>query len=147
MDLLQYLAGENIVEVSACGIRGNDPDTRYNDNITVLLKFHDGSLGNIIYTSKGNTGLGKERIEVFCDGISVEIDDFKTSRVFFKSTCKIFKSAAQDKGHREEIFQFIGAVKEGSRMPIPLESIYNSSLATLLLLDSLRTGETIKVNG
>ena len=145
-DLLQYLVGEEIEEIFATSIQGSDPDIKFNDNVVVNLKFKDGSIGSIVYTSKGDVNYGKENIEVFSEGISMEIEDFKISRVYKKGNCKTFKTFSQDKGHKNELMQFINAVRHAKTMPIPLEDIYNSSLATFFILDSLRNNRPFRLN-
>ena len=49
-----------------------------NDNFAATIGYEDGSVATLIYTALGpKTGLGKERIDVFCDGEAFVVDDFK----------------------------------------------------------------------
>ena len=69
VDLAQALAGSKPERVYAAGLRMPDPESRLRDNICITLEFANGSLATILYTSKGDMALGKERIEVFGAGI------------------------------------------------------------------------------
>ncbi|MEN9331923.1 MAG: hypothetical protein RLZZ94_1013, partial [Bacteroidota bacterium] len=52
----------------------------------------------------------------------------------------------QDKGHQQEIIEFINSIKEGKSNPIAFEEIYNSMLATFKAITSIRSnGQSIKI--
>ena len=53
------------------------------------------------------------------------------------------KLVNQDKGHKKEIREFITAIKEGKSTPISFEEIYNSTLYTFGILDSIKQKKTI----
>src|SRR5439155_15009286 len=57
VDFLQFAARSRPVSVFAQGFGG--------DNVQVLLRFADGSVGAIDYFSVGNAAVGKEHLEVF----------------------------------------------------------------------------------
>jgi hypothetical protein len=44
---------------------------------------------------------------------------------------------SQDKGHRAECEAFVRAIKEGRPSPIPLDSIVNTTLATIRIAESV----------
>ncbi|MFO0729940.1 MAG: hypothetical protein U0361_02900 [Nitrospiraceae bacterium] len=46
------------------------------DQFVMTISFADGSLGSLIYTAGGNSGLAKERFEAHADGKSLTMDDF-----------------------------------------------------------------------
>ena len=68
-DVFRFLAGAPVPSIEATAI---DPGTLpylRTDNFAATLRYADGSLGTLTYTALGpKTGLGKEHIEVFCDG-------------------------------------------------------------------------------
>ena len=51
----------------------------------------------------------------------------------------------QDKGHRAQFQAFLDAIVVGGPPPIPLDELLLSSLATILVSESLRTGEPVDV--
>ena len=145
VDLLSYLAGSLPVRVRATGL----PDGgRYReDNVVTLLDFENGSVGSITYSAAGDSAMGKERVEVFGGGASAALDDYRTLDLHRGGKSKREKSRLrQDKGHAAE-WQAIGrALREGGGLPISLESLVATSLATFAAVRSLRTGETESID-
>ncbi|MCE7994809.1 MAG: Gfo/Idh/MocA family oxidoreductase [Roseivirga sp.] len=139
IDLAMFLAGAKITSVSANAME--DPNGLDN-TVVVNLAFANGSVASVNYFSNGNKRVAKEQIEVFCGETVCRIDDFKTLTIFGASE-KTIKFKGQDKGHQEEIKQFLGAVNSGSGQPISFEECYLSSLATLKVMQSLKEQRTI----
>lgn len=137
VDLALYLAGSPAVEVSAMGLGGSDPDSRLQDNVVVTLRCEDGSVASVLYTSKGDPGSGKERVEVFAGGATGVIDDFRRAE-FWSGGRRERWRGRQDKGHAAELAAFVRAVREGGESPISLEELENSSRATLRAAEALR---------
>jgi predicted dehydrogenase/threonine dehydrogenase-like Zn-dependent dehydrogenase len=144
IDLAAYLAGAPIVEVHASGIGPADPAAALRDNVQVTLHFADGSLGSIIYTSKGETRSGKERVEMYAGGRSGMIDDFRLAEVHGPAGRKRWKGT-QDKGHAAELKAFADTLRQGGPSPIPLADLVNSSRATIAAAQSLATGQSVQV--
>jgi len=136
VDLAQYLAGSAPRRVHAAALGSADPASRLRDNFTIAIEFANGSLATILYTSKGDPALGKERIEVFRGGTSAVIDDFHTTTIMRGGRAERFRTK-QDKGHREELTRFVGMATQGSPSPIPLEELEQSTLATIAAFESL----------
>ena len=51
----------------------------------------------------------------------------------------------QDKGQKEEVQQFVNAILNGNVELISFEEIYNTSLVTFKITDSIKTGKSIKI--
>ncbi len=142
IDLCRFLTGSPITTVSATSMNtaGNTDDTS-----NIQLKFQNGSIANISYFSNGNKELAKEYLEVFNSGSVYQMDDFKLLTIFEK-TKSVIKSSSQDKGHSGELDAFIDAIKNGTNAPIPFEEIYNSTLSTIKVLESISAGgKTISI--
>lgn len=71
------------------------------DNFSAALQYKDGSLGTLVYTSLGSAAVGKEYLEVFCDGTYAAIDDFRSVTVRGEGVDR--KEKVRSKGHREEL--------------------------------------------
>ena len=138
VDLLQYLTGSDPVKVFAESTNFLEEGVLDEDNISVQIKFQNGSLGNIIYTSVGAKSLAKERIEIFSSGRSFVMDDFKQGWLFQEGESKVFKLPG--KGHKQEIEHFFKSLKENLPAPISFDSLYKTSLVTFKIIDSLYTG-------
>jgi predicted dehydrogenase/threonine dehydrogenase-like Zn-dependent dehydrogenase len=142
VDLAGAITGVRPRSVRALGIGSEDPDSRFRDNFTIAIDYADGSIATIVYTSKGDPALGKERIEVFGDGVAAVIDDFHTSTVTCGGHTDRHRTK-QDKGHREQLVRFAAMVAHGGQPPIALADLEASTLATIGAHESLSLGTPI----
>ncbi len=80
------------------------PDAgRYNrDNVTVTIRFEDGSIANLVYVANGDRAVAKEYFEVFCASSVARLDDFKTLSLSRNGKTETIKGG-RDKGHRREV--------------------------------------------
>ncbi len=140
VDLCMYLANSNPVSVQAFSM---DTATNLHDTLTVNLKFSNGSVANISYFANGSKRMEKERIEIYCAGVTAIVNDFRETAIYGTSKKKI--KTAQDKGHAAEVAAFLNAIKTGNATPIPFEEIYLSTLATFKIIESLQSGKVIKI--
>ena len=138
VDLMQFLTGSEPANVYAISVAANNAQMPDQDNVTISLRFHDGSVGQITYLACGDKSLSKERIEVFGGGQSFIIDDFKVGEHYSGGSRRTLKTPG--KGHKEEVEAFLLAVRKGGTNPISLRSLALTSLTTFGILDSLRTG-------
>lgn len=120
-DLMQFLTDSSPVKVYAESIQATNDKYVNQDNVLISVKFKNGSIGNLTYVSNGNASMPKEKLEVFCGGMACVIQDFKKVHYFEKG--KEVKSECNGKGHREEVIEFLNAVKIGKPDPISFESI------------------------
>ncbi len=118
IDYLSYLAGSEVVDVTAAGT-----GVATHDTASILLKFADGCVGQVNYFANGHKLFAKERIEAFFDGDICRIDNFRKLEVFGEGRGK--RLWRQDKGHKAEFSSFVRAVAEGLSPPIPFSSIVN----------------------
>lgn len=138
IDLMQYFTDAEPVKVFAESISSDNAKITPEDNIAIVVKFTDGSVGNLTYLANGDKSMPKERIEVFGGGNVGIINDFRDG-MFFRDG-KIIRLKSSGKGHREEITAFLNAVKDGKESPISFRSICLTTLTTFKILDSLYTG-------
>jgi predicted dehydrogenase len=143
VDLARYLAGAPIVSVQAAAAQAARAAC---DDLAATIRFADGSLATIAYTAKGDTAFSKELVEGYAGGTVVTIDNFRGLTVVSDGRAK--KSgggAGQDKGHAGELAAFVAAVASGGAAPVPEAELIESSLATIAILESLRTGEPVSL--
>lgn len=140
IDTLQFLTEAEPAEVfayrSAAGA----------DTLSIVVKFSNGSVGNINYFATGDRAMPKERVEVFGGGSSAVLDDFRQLELWRDGKRKTSKRMSQDKGFDQELAAFVTAAREGSEMPIGWQSLVMTTLATLRIEDSLRNGKPEAVN-
>jgi polar amino acid transport system substrate-binding protein len=138
VDLIQFIVGSHPLRVFAESISTDSDSIVDNDNMSVSIKFADGSLGTILYTAGGDTTFPKERIEIFGEGSVAAINDFKRLELVKGGKIKKIKRRRQNKGHKEELEVFIRAVKEGGEMPIAFKDIVITTFLTFMIERSLR---------
>jgi len=131
IDLLRSLAGVPIAQASIVFVEGLAPDTR--DVATLQFLFEDGSIGTIHYWANGSKSFPKERLEVFCGGGILQLDNFRTLRGFGWPGFRGQRLWSQDKGHQAEMAALVKAVKEGQPSPIPFEELIEVAEVSLAL--------------
>jgi predicted dehydrogenase len=141
IDLITFLTG-SIVESVVMNALG--PHTAENtDNAVILLKYQNGSQGVINYFSNGSKAYSKERVEIYSQGRTMVLDNFRKSTYFgFK---KSGLQQTQDKGHREQFRLFVERLRNGGPATIPFEEIMNTSRAAIAAVESLKTGSWVSV--
>jgi len=144
IDFLTYLVGNPPTFVRASGL----PDIgRYReDNVSLTLRFPDGSIGTILYLSNGDKAFPKERVEVFCAGKAAVLDDFRSLELVANGRREVERSRLrQDKGHRAEWAAFARAIANLEPAPIPYTHLIGVTRASLRAVDALRSGEEIQI--
>ncbi len=140
-DVFQYLTGSHPVSVYAAQLGSDDPD-----HLQVTVTYANGSVCQLSYITEGARYTPKERLEVFGGGKSALLDDYRLLELHqgTKRTAKK-RSFSQDKGHRQELVEFIDAVKSGGSLPISLESLLSTTRVSLAAVESARTQTVVEL--
>ncbi len=128
IDLARFLAASPMTSRHIQRMRSDTGDTA-----TMVLGFADGSTAAIHYFANGDRGFAKERIEVFCSGRILALDNFRRLRGFGWPGLGTSSSWKQDKGQAACIAAFLDAVSKGQPSPIPYDEIIEVSRATVEL--------------
>jgi predicted dehydrogenase len=128
IDLLRFLTGNPILKSDIIRLQSEVGDT-----VSIQLSFADGSIGTIHYFANGSKRFPKERLEVFCGGKILQLDNFKIMRGYGWKGFKRMRLWRQDKGHTAEMKAFVGAIEQGKSAPIPFEEIVEVMRVTLEL--------------
>ena len=144
IDLMTYLTGSLVKEVYATCTSIND--RRQMDNLSIHLSFEDGSLGNINYFSYGAADFPKEKLEIFYDGKTISLNNFKETKAHKVKGFRKHKTRIQDKGHVAEINKFVEMVSSNGQPIITPENIFNVSMASIMAYRSAETGVKIKIS-
>lgn len=145
IDLMQFLTGSVTTRVFAEAIDARHAEITDADSVFITLKFADGSNGTIAYMSEGDSGLAKERVEIFGGKRAFVIDDFRRTFAYSDGKETVKKLGAQDKGQTEEVRLVCETVKGGGEPPIALDDLAATTRATFRVLDSLRSGQACDV--
>jgi len=143
VDTMQAITGADPVSVFARSIATDDPALVPEDNVMITLRFADGSVGTIGYVAQGAKSLPKELLEVHGAGRSAVLENYTAVSLYEARRHKRIRCAG--KGQAEEVAAFAAAMRSG-RPAIPLVSQLVTTLATLRTLDSLRRGETARID-
>ena len=144
IDLMQFFTNSEPVNVYADCIQTNNIKLKSDDNIAIVIKFRDGSIGNLTYVANGDKSLPKEHIEVFSAGKVGVINDFHRGNFYSNNKSKSLKSSG--KGHQQEVQAFLNALNNGEEAPITFRSICLTTLTTFKIADSLKSGLPQKID-
>ncbi|NJD61582.1 MAG: Gfo/Idh/MocA family oxidoreductase, partial [Deltaproteobacteria bacterium] len=138
VDLLRHLAGSPIVDVSAASVGGTPSDGIREDKSVWTLSFADGSLGTVHYLANGHKSFPKERLEVFCGGRILVLDNFRRLAGYGWKGFRGLDLWRQDKGHAAEVAAFVAAVEKGGAPPIPFGELVEVTRAMFRIAERLR---------
>jgi len=146
IDLMHFLTDAVTTRVYAEPITSRNHEITDEDSVFITLRFSDGSNATIAYLSEGDKALEKERIEIYGGEKTFIIDDFRYATAYKNGRETKTKLRNQDKGQAEEIRAVCSVILEGKPAPIALEDLTATTRATFGILESLRTGQTVRVN-
>jgi predicted dehydrogenase/threonine dehydrogenase-like Zn-dependent dehydrogenase len=137
VDLLRFLVGHPIVDAR---VQTLAPASAANpaDTASITLSFADGSWGTINYLANGHASFPKERIEVFCGGRILQLDNFRRLRAYGWPGFRSMRLWRQDKGQRACVGAFVDAVRSGAGAPIPLQEILEVARISVALGEAAR---------
>ena len=118
-DLFNFFTDAKMNSVIAHSIKPATEFYSAQDNFAATISYEDGSICNLIYTAMGNSSYPKEKMEIFFDGKTIVLDDYKELVGYGVEVAKV-SSKCSEKGQLEEIKAFADALKTGEQMPIPL---------------------------
>ncbi|WP_410656684.1 bi-domain-containing oxidoreductase [Amycolatopsis sp. lyj-112] len=140
IDTVSWLLGADPVSVYATATPGHQ-------DLQILLRYPDGSTASIAYTTNGSSAFPKETIDVTADGKVLKFDDFARASVFGRkkwASSRIPKG--RDKGQAAELEAFVNSLRTGVSMPVSIDSLVSTTLATLAVNRSLETGVPVRIN-
>lgn len=138
-DLFVHLCGVGApIEVSATAISPRSQQWRSDDNFIATLKFADGSVCTLTYTSMGEKSHPKERMEIFADGKVIVMDDYKSVTVHGLKSPRVWDSKVARKGHLEELRALARSLAEGGQWPISADDLLASARVALQVEQLIR---------
>lgn len=144
IDTMVFLTDSEPQLISAFAISGKNIELVNEDNVVINIKFNNGSIGSVLYTSQGAKSVDKEYFEAFRGTKSAKMHNFQRIELFDGNSQKTIKSTGE-KGHSNELNIFIQAVRDGKTMPIPFEQIKAVTKATFAIHKSLQCNEIIEI--
>ena len=105
-DYCNWLIGSEPKEINAKMISSKTESIINSNNIISTIKYSDGSIATVIYSTIGDSSYPKERIEIFNENKVIVIDDFKEIQLAGTKE-KSIKLKSIQKGHNEFLKAFI----------------------------------------
>ncbi|MCO7610386.1 bi-domain-containing oxidoreductase [Pseudomonas chlororaphis] len=112
-DLFAFLTDAEPVTVEATAIGGSAGGIRRNENFSATIRYSDGSVATLLYTSLGSPSHSKERMDIYTDGKVLSLDDYRAVTVAGDSA-KRWVSATPQKGQHEELLALMDAISTGA---------------------------------
>ena len=129
IDLVIHIMGMPVIKWTRNSIRDNQ------DNVSIILNFEDGSIGTINYFTNGSKSFPKEKLEVFCSGSVLYLNNFKSMRGYGWKDFKKLNLWHQDKGHSQSVQSFLKSLKNRN-MPISFEDLVHVSKLSIKINES-----------
>lgn len=145
IDLMQFWTGSPSVSVFAEGVVSDRADINGDDSVFITLRFADGSNGSIAYLAEGDKALPKERVEIFGEGQTFVLDDFRSGAIYRNGKEEKFTARAQDKGQAAQVHAVCELLLKGGTAPISLRDLTATTRSTFAIRESLRTGQAVTV--
>ena len=142
IDFAGFVVGSRAVEVQAMCVNTDNAQLVAEDNVSIAIKYDDGSIANILYVAVGSPDLEKEYCEIFADESVAILNDYRSTRCFGKLGKSALKGK-QSKGFAEELTAFATAVKSGNPSPITFESLVETTRITFAVREALRSRKTV----
>jgi predicted dehydrogenase/threonine dehydrogenase-like Zn-dependent dehydrogenase len=136
IDLLRFLAGAAVTGCNASRVGAEAVAAE--ERAIFTFSFADGSIGTIHYLANGHRSFPKERLEVFCAGRILQIDNFRTLRAWGWPRLTRQRLWRQDKGQHACAQAFVDAARGVVPPPIPLDELFEVAGLTLDVASALR---------
>lgn len=129
-DFFNYLTNSEAEVVDMSAISPKTQHVSPRDNFISTIRYSDGSICSLIYTSLGNPSLPKEYCEIFFDGKTITINDYRSMSLYgIGKESQQIKSKRQEKGHYDELIAFEEAIKTG-KAPISIDEMVRATELT-----------------
>lgn len=125
-DLFNYFTDSKVLSISVDSINQKTKNISQRDNVVTTIKYEDGSLCTLTYTSLGNNKYPKELCQIYCDGKIIIIDDYKKLNGYGVKL-KNIESVSSEKGQYEELIEFAKSIKGNDNYSIPLWQLEQAS--------------------
>ncbi|MGE5206733.1 MAG: bi-domain-containing oxidoreductase [Chlamydiota bacterium] len=123
LDLARFLAGAPVESVQTTKM---SPET-----VSITLCYQNGSTAAIQYFANGSKKFPKERVEIFCGGSILQINNFRVMKAFGLPGFRSLRLWRQDKGNATCAAAFMQAISSGGPAPIPPAELFEVTRTTL----------------
>lgn len=143
IDLCSYLAGSKVISVCVNALGQNPQENT--DNMSILLRYENGSNAVINYFANGSKSYPKEKVEVFFQEKVLTLDNWRVLTGFGFKSFKKMKSG-MDKGHKDEFSLLNERAQNGGEALIPFDSLVNTTKASFACITSLKENRWVSLD-
>jgi predicted dehydrogenase/threonine dehydrogenase-like Zn-dependent dehydrogenase len=145
-DLFNFLFGSSRPEVSVTATDINSSTAVARDNFVSVLKYANGSVASLTYSSLGTRSMARERMEVFAQGHAFVLDDFKGLKAYGQKVEEV-NLRTQDKGHSRELDEVFNTLSSKPSSLITFEEGVEAMRTTFEVDSKLRELEPPSSDG
>jgi threonine dehydrogenase-like Zn-dependent dehydrogenase/predicted dehydrogenase len=138
IDLLRFVADSPIVSIQTTAMGENTAVAIRDDKVSFTISFVDGSVGTVHYLANGHKSFPKERLEVFCGGKILQLDNFRKLQGYGFSNFKKLNLWNQDKGNNDCAKSFVKAIETNQGQLIPWVELLEVSEASITVAKAAR---------
>lgn len=142
IDLCSFIADSKVISV-CMNAMGENPQEN-TDNASILLKYENGCNAVINYFANGSKAYAKERVEVYAQGQTLILDNWRSLKGYGTKGFSKMKSG-MDKGHKTQFNLLNERTIHGGEVLIPFDSIVNTTRASFACIESLKKKEWIDI--
>lgn len=136
IDLISFICGGTVVSASIEHVPVS-AESPCEDNFIVTLKYNNGNIGVLTYTSLGGSSMPKEQLEVFCGEKAFVCDDFLKLKEYDNAGMKETVLKEQDKGHYRLIEEIAKDLTGKDNIIAPFSLDFDSSELAIHLFDTM----------
>jgi predicted dehydrogenase len=142
IDLCSFLSDSAVTAVCVNALGNNPAETA--DNMSILLKYANGTNAVINYFANGSKAYSKERIEAYSQERTLILDNWKSLKGYgFKGFFAM--KGRQDKGHKEQFALLWERARNNGPALIPFDSIVNTTRTSFACIESLKRKAWVEV--
>lgn len=142
-DFFRWFLQDEPASVSAECIGEIGVQPAFPDRVVVQIRFRRGSVAQLLYTSDGDPAYPKETCEVTAAGVVGIIEDFQRVRVWHRR--ELTEGRYHSKGHAEQMKAWVAFLSGEAPHPLPLSDSIRSMQLTFAVLESVRSGATVRL--
>jgi predicted dehydrogenase/threonine dehydrogenase-like Zn-dependent dehydrogenase len=138
IDLLRFITDAPIVSVQTTAMGENSAVAIRDDKVSFTLSFADGSFGTVHYLANGHKSFPKERLEIFCGGKILQLDNFRKLQGYGFANFKNLNLWNQDKGNNACAAAFVKAVETKDGQLIPWAELLEVAQTSITVAEAAR---------
>ncbi|MFZ0063647.1 MAG: bi-domain-containing oxidoreductase [Pyrinomonadaceae bacterium] len=139
IDLMYWLLESEPINVSAYCLPTGKTDPIGENNLVATFRFADGSIGSLNYSTIGSKNAPGERIEVFAQGLTSMVQDFKQF-LSVSNSKRVRSSLWAHKGYEDQLRSFFRSIAQGES---PSVTVRDGARATLVCVEMLRSTQSL----